>query len=72
MSVQRPPDPPAYLGETSRQSAQRKLPYYMLGLAIGCVLVGLILMIKQFTTPSTPPQPADAPNSASQPAPNRP
>jgi hypothetical protein len=48
---QRPPDPPPYLGETPRQSVQRKLPYYLLGLAIGCVLVGLLLMLRQMVVP---------------------
>jgi hypothetical protein len=49
-----PPPPPPYLGETTSQSLRRKLPYYIFGLALGCVLVGLILMLKQFIMPQPP------------------
>ena len=58
--TQRPPDPPPYLGETTRQSVQRKLPYYLLGLALGCVLVGIIMMIKQMSSSPSPTSPASS------------
>ncbi|GEM_PF-1698334 len=53
-----PPAPSPYLGETPSQSLRRKLPYYVFGLAIGCVLVGLMVMLRQMTAPTVPVAPA--------------
>lgn len=43
------------LHETPSQSLRRKLPYYLIGLAIGCFVVGIMIMLRQMATPPAPP-----------------
>lgn len=47
------------LHETPSQSLRRKLPYYLIGLAIGCFVVGIMIMLRQMAAPPAPP--ADQP-----------
>lgn len=42
--------------ESPRRSLQRKLPYYLLGLAIGCVLVGFMVLARQSALRTQPTQ----------------
>ncbi|MFN7019697.1 MAG: hypothetical protein ACK4WH_00030 [Phycisphaerales bacterium] len=49
-------DPAPPFGESPRQSLQRKIPYYLLGLAIGCVLVGFMVLARQSAINSGPQQ----------------
>lgn len=70
MSRSTPPrQPDTYLGETRAQGLQRKLPYYLLGLAIGCIMVGVIVVMRQRALGPTPGQPSPPTTQPAQSAP---
>lgn len=41
-----PLQPPSYLAETPNQAMRRKLRYYIQGLAIGFLMLGMILLLR--------------------------